>query len=135
MGVVTTVSRLLSTRVSKHGARFGEWRAVRPFLGGVLLVLGGTFIASTAIFLAPGSLVLAHANPAPVGLLAATAVFLCGIFSLAEPSFAGPLGVVGVVSAIVSLVGTPLAAFVGVALSLVGGNLCYAWRPDGADEG
>jgi hypothetical protein len=38
--------------------------------------------------------------------------------------------VAGVVSVVVSLVGTPFGAVLGVVLSILGGNLCYAWQPD-----
>ena len=123
-----------SPRLSAHGTRFSEWRAVRPFLGGALLALGGVTIAAKSTVLAPESVGLVLAGPAAIGLVAAAAVFLCGTFALAEPALAGTLGVIGVISAIVSLVGTTPAAFVGVVFSLLGGNLCYAWQPDGDAE-
>ena len=123
--------RLPSMGLSAHGERFGEWRAVRPFLGGALLAGGGMLIALTSIFL--GSVSLARANPAAIGLLAASAVFLCGVFALSRPELAGLLGIAGIVSTVVSLVGIPFAAALGVVVSLVGGNLCYAWEPDGTD--
>lgn len=125
--------RLRLAWLSAHGERFSEWRAVRPFLGGALLILGGVLIVMAAIFLSSGSLGLAHASSATIGLTAAAGVFLSGVFALAKPELAGALGVVGVISAIVSVLGVPFAAFFGIVLSLVGGNLCYAWQPDGTD--
>ena len=113
-------------------ARFNEWRAARPFLGGLLLALGGLIIALALIF--SSGVALARANPSAVALIAAAAVFLCGIFALAKPALSDLLGVVGIVSVVVSLVGTPFSAFFGVLLSILGGNLCYAWQSDADAE-
>ena len=90
-------------------------------------------IVLLSIFFGP-ELSLARANPAPVGLLAAAAVFLCGVFALTRPELAGLLGIAGIASTVVSLVGIPFVAFLGVVVSLVGGNLCYAWQPDADAE-
>lgn len=114
--------------LSTHWTRFGEWRAVRPFLGGVLLALGGATVAFALIF--SMGITFARASPSAFALVAATATFLCGVFALVEPDLAGPLGVAGVVSVVVSLVGTPLGALLGVVLSILGGNLCYAWQSE-----
>jgi hypothetical protein len=113
-------------------ARFSEWRAVRPFLGGVLLALGGVIIALAMIFSSEG--IPARTSPVPIALIAAAVVFLCGIFALAKPGLSGLLGVAGIVSVVVTLVGTPFSAILGILLSILGGNLCYAWQPDGDTE-
>jgi predicted membrane protein len=114
--------------LSAHRARFGEWRASRPFLGGLLLALGGITVALVVIF--STGITFARASPSALALVAATAVFLCGVFALAKPALAGLLGVAGIVSVVVSLVGTPFGAVLGVLLSILGGNLCYAWQPE-----
>lgn len=114
--------------LSARRERFSEWRAARPFLGGLLLALGGVTIALALIF--SSGIALARANPSAIALIAAAAAFLCGIFALAKPALSSPLGVVGIVSVVVSLVGTPLSAFFGILLSILGGNLCYAWQSD-----
>lgn len=116
--------------LSDHGARFSEWRTTRPFLGGVLLALGGVAIALALLF--SSGIVLDRANPSAIALVAAAGTFLCGIFALAKPALSGLLGVAGVVSVVVSLIGTPGAALLGVVLSIIGGNLCYAWQPEAA---
>lgn len=116
------------SHLSGHRTRFSEWRTTRPFLGGLLLALGGVTIALVLIF--SSGVTLARANPSAIALIAAAAVFLCGIFALAKPALAGLLGIAGIVSVIVSLVGTPFSAIFGILLSILGGNLCYAWQPD-----
>ena len=116
------------SQLSAHRARFGEWRASRPFLGGLLLALGGVIVALVVIFSA--GITFARATPSALALVAATGTFLCGVFALAKPALAGLLGVVGVVSVVVSLVGTPFGAVLGVVCSILGGNLCYAWQPE-----
>lgn len=113
--------------LSVHRARFGEWRASRPFLGGALLALGGVIVALVLIFSA--GITLARANPSALALVAAASTFLCGVFALSRPALSGVLGVAGVVSIVVSLVGTPFGAVLGVVCSILGGNLCYAWQP------
>lgn len=126
------IGSLWPARLSGHGTQFSEWRAVRPFLGGVLLALGGVTIVANSTVLAAGP--ASFAGLTMIGFVAAVVMFLCGTFALAEPPLAGILGVVGVISAIVSLVGTMPGAFVGILLSLVGGNLCRAWQPDDAEN-
>jgi predicted membrane protein len=115
------------SRLSVHRARFGAWRASRPFLGGLLLALGGITVALVVIL---SDISVARATPSALALVAASGTFLCGVFALAKPPLAGLLGVAGVVSVVVSLVGTPFGAVLGVVLSILGGNLCYAWQPD-----
>jgi hypothetical protein len=116
--------------LSTHRARFGEWRASRPFLGGLLLALGGITVALVMIFSA--GITVARASPSALALIAAAATFLCGVFALAKPALAGLLGVAGVVSVVVSLVGAPFSAILGILLSILDGNLCYAWQPEAA---
>jgi hypothetical protein len=92
-----------------------------------LLALGGVIIALVLIFSV--ELALIRANSSAIALIAATAVFLC-VFTLVKPALSGLLGVVGVVSVVVSLVGAPFGAIFGVLLSVLSGNRCYAWNPD-----
>lgn len=118
--------------LSVQWTRFSEWRAMRPFFGGILLVLGGSIIAEVLIS-SPMSL-LSHSGRLALALVAALVMVCCGIFALAKPGRSGLLGIVGLIALVVSLVGLPFAAFVGVVLSLLGGNFCYAWE-DEPNEG
>jgi fatty acid desaturase len=120
------------TRLSVYRTQFGEWQAVRPFFGGVSLALGGIIIA--AVLVASPRALFFPIGQATIALIAATAVFLCGIFALAKPMLAGSLGVAGIIAVVVSLVGMPFATFLGVLLSVLGGNLCYAWQLDADAE-
>lgn len=122
------VSAQRRSQLSAHRARFGEWRTSRPFLGGLLLTLGGIVVALVVIF--SSGITFSRASPSAFALIAAAAAFLCGVFALAKPTLAGLFGVAGVVSVVVSLVGTPFGAVLGVVLSILGGNLCYAWQPE-----
>lgn len=118
--------------MSTYEIPFGEWRAVRPFFGGVLLALGGIIIA--AVLVSSPRPLLSPIGLSTIALVAAVAAFLCGIFALAKPALAGPLGVAGIIAVVVSLVGMPFATFLGVLLSVLGGNLCYAWQSDADTE-
>jgi hypothetical protein len=120
------------SQLSAHRARFGEWRTRRPFLGGLLLAFGGVTVVLVLIF--SSGIVFARANPSVIALVAAAAAFLCGVFALAKPALAGLFGMAGIVSVVVSLVGTPFEAVLGVVCSILGGNLCYAWQPDTDDS-
>lgn len=114
--------------LSVRWTRFSEWRAMRPFFGGILLVLGGSIIAEVLIS-SPMPL-LSHSGRFVLALVAAIVVILCGIFALAKPERSGLLGIIGLIALVVSFVGLPFAAFVGVILSLLGGNFCYAWEDE-----
>lgn len=114
--------------MSIDSAPFSEWRATRPFFGGLLLALGGIIIALVLVS-SPMSL-LSHSGRLAIAFIAAIAMFLCGVVALVKPGRSGLLGVVGIIALVVSFVGLPFEAFVGVLLSLLGCNLCYAWEYD-----
>ncbi len=119
--------------VSERRARFNRWRRGRPFAGGALLVLASLVIAWIPINIAPDTILIGE-TLSPIGLLFAALVFLCGIFALTRPGNADIFGIFGVVFSIFSLYGALGGFFVGTALGIIGGVLCYAWR-DEDDEG
>lgn len=116
---------------AERRARFDRWRRGRPFLGGALLILASFAIAWIPINIAPDTILLGKAL-SPIGLLFAALVFLCGIFALTRPELADVFGLFGIVFSIFSLYGALGGFGIGLALGLVGGNLCYAW--EAADE-
>ena len=114
-------------------ARFDRWRRDRPFLGGALLILASLVIAWIPINIAPDTILIGE-TLSPIGLLFAALVFLCGIFALTRPGLADIFGIFGIVFSIFSLYGALGGLGIGLALGLVGGNLCYAWEAEESDE-
>lgn len=116
-------------------ARFNRWRRTRPFAGGVLLILASFIIAWVPIHIAPSTILLGRAL-APIGLLFAALVFMCGVFALTRPAFADIFGIFGVMFTVFSLYGALAGLFIGLIPGIFGGVLCYAWRPeDGGTDG
>lgn len=124
---------------SNHGfvddrrQRFGDWRAGRPFLGGVLLLLASALMAYVAISYAK-DLILVGSSTAFLGLVSASFVFLTGVFALTKPEFSTMIGYVGGALSIISLMGTLGGLFIGMFLGLIGANLCIAWKGDDIEE-
>lgn len=108
--------------------RFREWRANRPFAGGVLLMLAGLLIAWVPLQFA-FELLLVGGSYTYIGMIWAIGVFLTGAFVLYRPEFSTIFGVLGVVLSILSLLGALGGLFLGLILGIVGGNLCVAWSP------
>jgi hypothetical protein len=128
----TTVPGLAGLR--QRQAAFAAWRAERPFLGGVLLLLAGVVIGYVPLQFA-GELIFIGGSFTIIGLVFATFVFLCGAFALWMPEHSTVFGVAGVALAILSLMGALGGLFVGMLLGILGGNLCVAWHPpEGADS-
>jgi hypothetical protein len=119
--------------IGTRRARFDRWRRGRPFAGGALLVVASLVIAWIPINIAPDTILIGQ-TLSPIGLLFAALVFLCGIFALTRPGNADIFGIFGVLFSIFSLYGALGGFFVGTALGIIGGVLCYAWRDEG-DEG
>ncbi|MFB6166116.1 MAG: DUF6114 domain-containing protein [Haloarculaceae archaeon] len=107
--------------------RFGEWRATRPFWGGVLLILGGVLMA--AVPLQMSSSLLLGSYVSTIGLLFAALVLLAGVFALYRPELADLLGIAGAVFSLLSLFGALGGLFVGMFLGFAGGAYCFAWIP------
>lgn len=126
------------TRATEDGNRlfaerrrsFAEWRAERPFAGGVLLMLAGLLISWVPAHMAFELLLVGNLTTY-VGVLFSVLVFLTGVFALRLPEFSDELGILGVVLSILSLFGALGGLFVGMLVGIIGGNLCYAWNgPD-----
>lgn len=113
--------------------QFEDWRARRPFLGGVLLLLGSAFMAYVAISYGK-DLILVGSGTAFLGLVSSSLVFLTGVFALTKPEFSTMIGYVGAALSIISLMGTLGGLFIGMILGLIGSNLCIAWESDEIEE-
>ncbi|AEV20704.1 hypothetical protein GTCCBUS3UF5_34030 [Geobacillus thermoleovorans CCB_US3_UF5] len=109
-----------------------RWRRRRPFWGATLLLLSGLIILWIPahlyeISLVPGSTVF-------VGFFFGGMVLLMAILSYAMPRLATLFGIIGMFSAILSIMGALGGFLVGTILGIIGGALCIAWRPQWADS-
>ncbi|MEU9406985.1 DUF6114 domain-containing protein [Streptomyces sp. NPDC048281] len=108
---------------------FRGWRARRPFLGGLLLTLGGAWILVTV----KASLkVVVHIGMQGVaGYLLPAVMVLCGLLTLFSPSQRLFYSILGVLCSLGSWVTSNLGGFfVGLLLGTVGSCLIFGWLPD-----
>ncbi|MFI6855164.1 DUF6114 domain-containing protein [Streptomyces sp. NPDC050416] len=115
-----------------HGtfrSAFRQWRADRPFWGGLLLALGGaevllTLKASLDVILHVGMQGLA-------GYLLPAVMLLCGVLILFNPSQRLFYSVIGVLVSLGTWLTSNLGGFfVGLLLGVVGSCLTFGWLPD-----
>lgn len=108
---------------------FRQWRAGRPFWGGLLLALGGaevllTLKASLDVILHVGMQGLA-------GYLLPVVMLLCGVLILFNPSQRLFYSVIGVLVSLGTWLTSNLGGFfVGLLLGVVGSCLTFGWLPD-----
>ncbi|MEU2776354.1 DUF6114 domain-containing protein [Streptomyces sp. NPDC007162] len=108
---------------------FRAWRARRPFLGGLLLTLGGGWILLTV----KASLkVVIHVGVQGVaGYLLPVVMVLCGLLTLFSPSQRLFYSVLGLLCSLGSWVTSNLGGFfVGLILGAVGSCMIFGWLPD-----
>jgi hypothetical protein len=108
---------------------FAEWRAQRPFAGGVAQVLGGTFIVWPSMQFLLDARIADGGVAAPLGVVVGTLVVATGTFALARPDRATELGCVAVVLSVLSFPVAFGGLLVGMLLGGVGGVACFAWKP------
>ncbi|MFF4360622.1 DUF6114 domain-containing protein [Streptomyces sp. NPDC001604] len=114
-----------------QGARpaFREWRARRPFWGGLLLALGGAEIlltekASLKVILHSGAQTL-------TGYLLPTVMLLCGLLILFNPTQRLFYSIIGVLASLATWLTSNLGGFFfGLLLGTVGSCLAFGWLPD-----
>lgn len=119
---------------STRRARFRAWRRGRPFVGGILVALGGVeMFASSQLDV--GNL---HIQLGIEGLQATVIplmLVLLGILLIAMPAHRVFYGVIALAVAVYSLVGVNLGGFfLGMLLSTVGGIVAVSWLPRRAEE-
>lgn len=115
--------------VTDRRKRFGAWRARRPFLGGVLILIGNMFMWLVTLDYAP-SLLLIGSQTAFIGLVISSFVFLTGVFALMEPEYSTIIGYIGVPLSFISLMGALGGLLIGMILCITGSCLCIAWESD-----
>ncbi|MER5791559.1 DUF6114 domain-containing protein [Streptomyces sp. NPDC001980] len=108
---------------------FRGWRARRPFLGGLLLTLGGTWILLTEK--ASLKVVIHIGMQGLVGYLLPVVMVLCGLLTLFSPGQRLFYSILGVLCSLGSWVTSNLGGFfVGLALGAVGSCMIFGWLPD-----
>jgi len=115
----------------KQGARpaFREWRARRPFWGGLLLALGGAEILLTEK--ASVKVMMHAATQNLAGYLLPTVMLLCGLLILFNPTQRLFYSIIGVLTSLGTWLTSNLGGFfVGLLLGAVGSCLAFGWLPD-----
>jgi len=115
----------------KQGVRpaFRQWRARRPFWGGLLLALGGAEIlltekASLKVIMHIGMQGLA-------GYLLPAVMLLCGLLSLFSPGQRLFYSIIGILASLGTWLTSNLGGFfIGLLLGAVGSCLVFGWLPD-----
>ncbi|MEV5985361.1 DUF6114 domain-containing protein [Streptomyces sp. NPDC052051] len=108
---------------------FRQWRAKRPFWGGLLLTLGGgevllTEKASLKVVLHVGMQGLA-------GYLLPTVMLLCGLLILFNPAQRLFYSIIGVLLSLGTWLTSNLGGFmIGLLLGVTGSCLAFGWLPD-----
>ncbi|MEV5106045.1 DUF6114 domain-containing protein [Streptomyces massasporeus] len=118
-------------RGPREGVRpaFRQWRAGRPFWGGLLLALGGvevllTLKASLDVILHVGMQGLA-------GYLLPVVMLLCGVLILVNPAQRLFYSVIGVLVSLGTWLTSNLGGFfIGLLLGVIGSCLAFGWLPD-----
>ncbi|RPF37083.1 DUF6114 domain-containing protein [Streptomyces sp. TLI_185] len=108
---------------------FREWRARRPFWGGLLLALGGAEILLTEKASVKVMMHAAAQNLA--GYLLPTVMLLCGLLILFNPTQRLFYSIIGVLTSLGTWLTSNLGGFfVGLLLGAVGSCLAFGWLPD-----
>ncbi|MEU6197595.1 DUF6114 domain-containing protein [Streptomyces sp. NPDC047061] len=108
---------------------FRGWRARRPFVGGLLLTLGGTWILLTEK--ASLKVVIHIGMQGLVGYLLPVVMVLCGLLTLFSPSQRLFYSILGILCSLGTWVTSNLGGFfVGLALGAVGSCMIFGWLPD-----
>jgi hypothetical protein len=116
-------------RATGARSRFGSWRRQRPFVGGLLTVLGGIEM----FFSGQLDIGKIHVQLGIEGLQATiipVLLILLGILAIAMPVHRIFYGVIALAVAVYSLIGVNLGGFfIGMLLATIGGILTVAWMP------
>ncbi|MEU6147188.1 DUF6114 domain-containing protein [Streptomyces sp. NPDC047081] len=115
----------------KQGVRpaFHDWRAARPFWGGLLLTLGGAEI----LFTEKASLkVVMHIGMQGLaGYLLPGVMVLCGLLTLFSPGQRLFYSIIGICASLGTWLTSNLGGFfIGLLLGAVGSCMIFGWLPD-----
>ncbi|GAA3337394.1 hypothetical protein GCM10017714_04230 [Curtobacterium pusillum] len=108
-------------------ARFRTWARARPFVGGLLVVLGGIELFCSGQ-LDLGNIRIQFGVEGLQATVIPLALVVLGILAVCSPAQRLFYGIVALALAVYSLIGVNLGGFVlGMLLSTVGGVLVVAW--------
>ena len=117
-------------KYAAYKAKFDDWRSVRPFWGGVLLIFAGLLLAYIPFYTLDNFAFTGGTGEliGLIGLVFAFFVFLSGVASITHPQISTLAGMTGIVMSILSVVGGTFGGMgVGTFVGMVGGSLCVAW--------
>jgi hypothetical protein len=116
-----------SASTSQSG--FRRWRRARPFWGGLLLLIAGLELFFSAN-LTLGDLEVHFGPEGFLSYLLPLLLILSGVLTWVTPGQRLFYGVVGLLTAVYSLIGLNLGGFgLGMFLGIIGGALVLAWAP------
>ncbi|MGX1546539.1 DUF6114 domain-containing protein [Streptomyces adustus] len=108
---------------------FRAWRAQRPFWGGLLLTLGGTWILLTEK--ASLKVVVHIGMQGLTGYLLPVLMVLCGLLILFNPTQRLFYSITGVLVTLGTWITSNLGGFfVGLLLGVIGSCLAFGWLPE-----
>ncbi|RSM74829.1 hypothetical protein DMB66_00305 [Actinoplanes sp. ATCC 53533] len=108
---------------------FRRWRRSRPFWGGLLLLIAGLELFLSAN-MTLGDLEVHMGPEGFLSYLLPLLLILTGLLSVVTPGQRLFYGVLGLLTAVYSLVGLNLGGFgIGMMVGIVGGALVLAWAP------
>lgn len=124
-----TVSDADASTATEETVTFGEWRAARPFYGGIALIVGGLIIAWPSLqFLLQASM-LQSETVVSLGVVVGALLVFLGVGALMRPDLSTVIGLAGLVLATVSFVVAFGGLLIGMFVASAGGVLCFAWTP------
>lgn len=107
--------------------RFRNWRRQRPFIGGVLAVLGGVELFFSGQ-LDTGNLQVQFGIEGLQATVIPIALVVLGLFAIFQPKQHMFYGIIALVLAVYSLIGVNLGGFIiGMLLASIGSVLVVAW--------
>lgn len=109
--------------------RFRDWRRERPFVGGLLVVLGGIELFCSGQ-LDLGNIRLQFGIEGLQATVIPLALVVLGVLAVCSSAQRLFYGIIALALAVYSLLGVNLGGFLlGMLLSAVGGVLVVAWMP------
>jgi hypothetical protein len=108
---------------------FRQWRARRPFWGGLLLALGGAEILLTEK--ASLKVVMHIGIQGLAGYLLPATMLLCGLLTIFSPGQRLFYSIIGVLCSLGTWLTSNLGGFfIGLLLGAIGSCLAFGWLPD-----